>query len=82
MKNSGKYGSCNDLKAELRRHSITYTMLSDLLGMTPATISNKMNGHREFRAGELAVITNMLNEQVGYRKHMVDDFIPKESLVC
>ena len=71
---AGRYGRFSNLQAELRRHQITYKQLTENLAMTEPTLSNKINGHSEFRLSEIVDITNYL-EGVSGETYDMDKYL-------
>lgn len=55
-----------NLEAELTRNGFTQKDLCKLLNLNPSTISNKMNGIREFKLIECKKIAMWLNSTIDY----------------
>ena len=51
----------NELKAEIVRHAETSSILAEVLGVTKATLSNKLNGKVEFTQSEIGAIKEHYN---------------------
>lgn len=50
----------NNLIAEIARNKLTQNDLAKVLGVTPKTISNKINGKSDFTLTEINAIKNLL----------------------
>lgn len=50
----------NKLKGKLREMSVTYDQMAELLGITTATLSNKLNGRSRFYEDELCILMDEL----------------------
>lgn len=48
----------NKFKGFIREHGITYEDIAKTLGITPGTVSMKVNGYSDFYLNEIAVIKN------------------------
>jgi predicted transcriptional regulator len=53
----------NDLKAELARWGITTKEVAGKLGVTTATVRNKVYGRKDWMLGEAGEIVELLNER-------------------
>ncbi len=53
--------SKNILKGELRKYGITIEQLAEHLGVSPGTISMKLNGKHDFSLSQARQITDYIN---------------------
>lgn len=51
----------NRVKGKLKENNITYSKLSSMIGISTATLNDKMNGKRKFYIDEIKKISNILN---------------------
>ena len=54
----------SNVEAELRRKGITRAILAERLGLTPSTVSTKMNRKTEFTLAEAKEIKHMLRVDI------------------
>lgn len=55
-----------NLEAELKRNSYTQNDISKLLEINISTVSDKMNGKREFKLIECKKLSKLLNASIDY----------------
>jgi len=53
-------GDMNMLREKIKESGITVTAIADKLNVSRETLYNRMNGESEFRASEIAILTDTL----------------------
>jgi len=56
-----KFKEMKALKGKIRECGMTYRSISPEIPMTPATLSNKLNGYAVFNSSEIQEIARLLN---------------------
>ena len=63
-----------NLKAEVKKHNLSYEDLARITGTVPATILRRMSGMADFKLQELLKIADFLHCSIDY---LIDRDVPK-----
>jgi len=69
-----------NVKAEMARNGVTIEELAKEMGISPTTLSNKLNGHYDLWLNECHQIRAYINENGG--EFMLDDLFPARGRVA
>lgn len=53
-------GNMTMLRDKIKESGISFTAVADKIGVSRETLYNRINGESEFKASEIACLTNML----------------------
>ena len=78
MPKERKYRELRELKGKLRAEGKSYKDVAEEVGMEVATLSNKINGHAEFKLNEIEKLVAILNiKQENIAKYFFPDMLRK-----